>query len=194
MNAAFSFTNYVIKRSNPLGWHGKYCVYDPQGQPVLYVRHKTHVKAPYVTYGVFADPGHMQPVLSVQDADDAEFANYLEVIDLAGGEKVGGIGGDWTNWFEDAWAVTDAQGATVALVRESSTRRAILHELTEGMVKQKIDIVAGDQTLATLRQKNALIGHHLVVDFSMDATGRLDRRLGLVAAIMVATHQSEKMT
>lgn len=194
MNAAFSFNNYTIKHGNLLAWGDKYRVLSPQGQPVLYVRHKTHLKAPYVTYGIFADAGHTLPALIVQDTEHPEFADFLEVIDPASGQKIGGIGGDWTNWFEDAWAITDAEGTTIALVRESSTGRAIMHELTEGLVKQKIDIVAGDQTVATLRQKHALIGCRLLVDFQMDAAGRLDRRLGLTAAIMVATHQGEKTT
>jgi hypothetical protein len=48
----------------------------------------------------------------------------------------------------------------------------------------------GDQQVAELKQKSVMMGHHLLVDFSMDTTGSLDRRLGLAAAFIIAVHQT----
>ena len=42
--------------------------------------------------------------------------------------------------------------------------------------------------MAELRQKSVMIGHHLLVDFSMDVSESLDRRLSLATAIVVAVH------
>jgi uncharacterized protein YxjI len=190
MNAAFSFTNYVIKKKH-LAFGDKYFVYDPRKQPVLYAEHKTRWKGLQTTYSVYTDAGKMQPVLTIQDAKHDDYPNYFEVVETATGEKIGGIGGDWSNWFEDSWAVTDARGATVATVRETSTKRAILHELTDGLVAQVIEILVGDRPVASLRQKKAFIGHRLLVDFSMDTAGAFDRRLGMAIAIVVACHQSQ---
>ncbi|MBI4731353.1 MAG: hypothetical protein HY781_04375 [Chloroflexi bacterium] len=188
MNPAFAFSNYVIKTQG-LSIGGKYCAYDPQNKPALYIEHKTRWKAPYNTYHVYADEKRKQEILLIQDGEHADFPDYYDVIDVASGEKVGGVGVDWKHFFEDAWGIVNAQGMVIGRVREKSTGRAILHGLTEGVVPQIINITVGDQPVAELRQKSVMIGHHLLVDFSMDASGSLDRRLGLAAAIVVAAHQ-----
>jgi hypothetical protein len=188
MNPAFMFSNYVIKPQG-LSIGGKYRAYNPKNEPVLYIEQKTKWKKPFITYHVYADEKKNQEILTIQDGEFEGFGNYFEVIDAVGGEKVGGINSDWKNWFEDAWCILNAQGAVIGLLREKSTGRAILHELTEGALPQIIYIVMDDQPMAELRQKSVLVGHHLLVDFSMDASGKLDRRLGLAAAIIVAAHQ-----
>jgi hypothetical protein len=189
MHQAFSFNNYTIKPQG-LSIGGKYRAHDPHNEPVLYIEHKTKWKAPFSTYHVYADDKKTQEVLHIADGEHADFPDFYVVTDPASGEKVGGIGVDWKNWFEDAWGITDAQGTIIGRVREKSTGRAILHELTEGFIPQIIHILMGDQAVAELRQKSVLIGHHLLVDFSADTAGRLDRRLGLATAIIVAAHQS----
>jgi hypothetical protein len=188
MNAAFSYSHYVIKPQG-LSIGGKYRLYDPQNEAVLYIEYKVQWKAPYVTYHAYADDKRQQEVLTIREGKHADFVDYYEVIDVAGGEKVGGIGVDWKNFFEDAWGITDAHDTVIGRVREKSTGRAILHDLTEGALPQILNVTVGDQPVAELRQKSVLIGHHLLVDFSMDGSGRLDRRLGLAVAIVVAAHQ-----
>lgn len=50
-------------------------------------------------------------------------------------------------------------------------------------------ITLGENLVGELRQKSKMIGYELTIDFSMDTTHLLDRRLGLAAAIFVARHQ-----
>jgi hypothetical protein len=40
--------------------------------------------------------------------------------------------------------------------------------------------------VADLRQKFSLFGYEMIVDFSMDPANRLDRRLGIAAATLLA--------
>jgi hypothetical protein len=188
MNQAFSFSNYVIKPQG-LSIGGKYRAYNPQNEPVLFIEQKVQWKAPVTTYHVYADDRKSQEVLTILDGGHPDFINYFEVIDVPTGGKLGGIGVDWSHFFEDAWGIADPQGAILARVREKSTGRAILHDLTEGALPQILNIVVGDRPVAELRQKSVLLGHHLLVDFSPDTSGSLDRRLGLAAAIVIAVHQ-----
>jgi hypothetical protein len=189
MNPAFSFSNYTIKPQG-LSIGGKYRALDPHNEPALHIEHKTRWSAPFNTYHIYADDKKTQEVLHIAEAEHEEFPDFYEVTDPASGEKVGGVGTDWKNWFEDAWGITDAQGNVIGRVREKSTGRAILHEMTEGVIPQVIYILMDDQPVAELRQKSVMIGHHLLVDFSPDTASRLDRRLGLATAIIVAAHQA----
>jgi len=189
MNPAFSFDNYVIKPQG-LSLGGKYRVFDPQNNPVLYVEYKTKWSKPFTTYHVYADEKKQQELLLIQDGDSQELGDYCDVTDIASGAKIGGIHADWKHWFEDAWRIVNAAGGTVGLLREKSAGRGLLHELTDGAFPQIIFIMVDDQPVAELRQKSVLAGHHLLVDFSPDTTTKLDRRLGLAAAILVAVHQA----
>jgi hypothetical protein len=75
-------------------------------------------------------------------------------------------------------------------LRETSTKRAILHDLTDGLIPQKIDFLVDQEIAGELRQKAVLIGHQLLVDLRKDAANRIDHRLALAAAILVAAHQA----
>ena len=189
MDPAFSLSNYVIKPQG-LSLGGKYCVYGPQNEPVLYVEFKTKWKAPYQTYHVYSDEKKQHEVLQIQDRENTGFVNYFDVTDIITGGKVGGVSADWSKFFEDAWCILNAEDAVIGRVRESSAGRAILHELTNGALPQTMKIMMGDQQVAELKQKSVMMGHHLLVDFSMDTTGSLDRRLGLAAAFIIAVHQT----
>jgi hypothetical protein len=189
VDTVFTHNNYIIKPQG-LSIGGKFRVYDPQNTPVLFVEHKTKWSKPVTTYHVYADEKKQRELLLIQDADHPTLDEFCAVTDAVSGEKIGGINTDWDKWFEDSWSIYDAQGAVVGVLRETSTGRAILHDLTDGALPQNIQIMAGDQPLAELRQKSVLMGHHLLADFSMDVGSRLDRRLGLAAAIVVAVHQA----
>lgn len=189
MNPAFLANNYTIKPQG-LSIGGKYRVLNPQNTPVLYVEYKTKWSKPFTTYHVYTDDKKGQELLLIQDGESQELSDYCDVTDPATGEKIGGIHADWKHWFEDGWRIVDAAGGTVGLLREKSAGRGLLHELTDGTLPQIVYIMMDDQPVAELKQKSVMVGHHLLVDFSLDTSSKLDRRLGLAAAIMVAVHQA----
>jgi len=190
MNLLFAATQFVIKRKGLSS--DKFRIFSSDGKLLLYAEEKIQWKSPFTTsIHIFADEKKAQEILCAQDGKHEGYNNFLEVTDPATGQKIGGVGCDWANFFEEAWAIVDAGNALVCTLRESSTKRALLHELTNGVIPQKLDFRVDEQTVGGLRQKSALIGHHLLVDFSQDSTNRLDHRLGLVAAIVVAAHQAK---
>jgi hypothetical protein len=190
MNSPFLSDKFVIKRKGLSS--DKFCLCAPNGDLLFYVEETIKWTAPFTTtIHFFSDEKKTQEVLLARDGKSEKYSNLLEVTDSTTGQKVGGVGGDWTNFFEDALAVVDAGGQLACTLRETSTKRAVLSELTNGVVSQKLDFLIGDEVVGELRQKSVLIGHHLLVDFSKDAAKRVDRRLGLVAAIAVAAHQAQ---
>jgi len=187
MNPALLHNNYVI-RPQGLSIAGKYRACDPHNEAVLFSDLKIRWSAPFSTIRVFADDKRRQELLLIQDSMHDNSADTYDVTDSVSGEMVGRVSVDWTNFFEDAWKIIDVHGNVIANVREKTTTRAILHDLTDGFVPQIMNIVSGDQVLAELHQKHAFIGHTLLVGFSMDK-GKLDRRLCLAVAFIVASHQ-----
>jgi hypothetical protein len=189
MDQLFTSDKFLIKRKGLST--SKFRIRSPKGELLFYVEEKIQWTSPFTTnIRFYNDEKKTQEILSAQDGEHQEYSSFLEVTDPVTGQKIGGVGGDWTNFFEDAWAVVDAANQPVCTLRESSTGRALLSELTDGLVSQKLDFLIGDDVVGQLRQKSAFIGHQLLVDFSKDAARRVDHRLGLVAALVVAAHQA----
>jgi hypothetical protein len=72
---------------------------------------------------------------------------------------------------------------------EKSSGRALLRELTDHTIPQKLEISVGKTPVAELRQTVTMLGYEATIDFSMDTGSLLDRRLGVACAILAALHQ-----
>jgi hypothetical protein len=190
MSQFFENQNFVIKRKGLSD--NKFRICAPGGDLLFYVEENIKWTPPFtMTIHFYRDEQKTQVILYASDGKNDDYINYLDVIDVVSNTKIGGVGGDWINFLEDAWAILGAGDKLVCQLRETNKKRAILSALTDGFVSQKLDFVNGEQTLGELRPKKVLMGSHLMVDFSQDSTSQLDHRLGLMAAIVVAAHQAQ---
>jgi hypothetical protein len=192
MHAAFSQTEFVLKRRK-LPFSGKYRLFTSrQTEPWLYVEEKTKWIPPSNVTHVYADEAQRQEVLTLKGSKSEDVD--VDVIDAETGQKIGGISTSADSlgeFFKDAWVITDAADKPVAKFFEKSAARSLLRESLGNELPQKMNITMGDAVVGELRQKVRAIGYQLAMDFSMDAIGALDRRLGLAAGIFAATHQDK---
>jgi hypothetical protein len=192
MNIVFSQTNYVIKQQG-LAISGKYCLYDQNNNPLLYIEEKVKWIPTSTTVHVYADDKKTQEILTMKDRPEN---TDMDVIDAESGQKIGGINPTVDNlseFIKDAWAITDADDKPLGKVAEISTGQSFLREVTGNELPQKLDIKVGETVVAELRQKVKMIGYELNVDFSMDINHILNRRLGIAAAIHVALHHGKEV-
>jgi uncharacterized protein YxjI len=191
MNIVFTQTNYVLKQQG-LSISGKYCLYGQNDEPLLYVEEKVKWIPPSTTVHAYADEKKKQEVLTLKDRpDDTD----MDVIDAESGQKIGGIvtsADDLSEFIKDAWAITDADDKLIGKVAEISTGQSVLREVTGNELPQKLDIKVGETVVGELRQKVKMIGYELMIDFSMDVTHNLDRRLGIAVAIHIALHHGKE--
>ena len=134
-----------------------------------------------------------QEILTIKDssAEDVDF----DVMDAASGQKIGGLSEtveDVSDLVKDKWSILDANNNVIGKMSEKSAAQALVRELTEGAVPQKLSIIVGNELVAELRQKVTLLGYQLTIDFSPDFANKLDRRLGIAAAILAALHQGQE--
>jgi hypothetical protein len=190
MQLPFTSNQFIIKRKGLSS--DKFRICTPRGELLFYVEEKINWTPPFnVTIRFYDDEKKTREILQAHDCDNDEYTSFLEVIDLTTGEKLGGVGGDWSNFFEDAWGIVDPVGAPVCTIREGSTKRAILHDLTDGLVPQKFHFLVEKESIGELRQKPVFIGAQLIVNFEPTRSSLLDHRLGLVAAVVIAAHQAK---
>ena len=95
--------------------------------------------------------------------------------------------------LRDEWEVLDTNDQPLGLLFEDSIALALLRRLILGtLLPQNYDMLINGQRVADLRQKFTLFGYRLMLDFSMDTTNQLDRRLGIAAGILLASIESKQ--
>jgi hypothetical protein len=83
--------------------------------------------------------------------------------------------------------VLDASDALLGVLIEDSIGYALLRRFLLGsLLPQNYDILFGETRIADLRQRFFLFGYQMDIDFTMDPSNRLDRRMGIAAATLLA--------
>ena len=191
MNPIFQFPNYLLKRQ-ALALTGKFRFYDPTGRLVLFSEQKMFKLREDIR--VYSDESKMQEVLSIKARQILDFSTAYDVIDTEMNQKVGVLRRKgWSSILRDEWEVLDANDNIIGKLFEDSIGLAMLRRLLLGsLLPQNYDITFGDVRVADLKQRFNPFRYELDVDFRMDTTGRLDRRLGIAAGILLATVEGKQ--
>ena len=193
MNPAFSFSNYLLKRQ-VFALTGKLRFYDPQDNLVMFVEQKMFRLKEDIR--VFHDEQKSQEILLIQARNIIDWAAAYDVTDPLTGEKVGVLRRKgWRSMLRDEWEVLDASDQLLGLLTEDSLGYAMLRRLLLGsLLPQNYDILIGGTRVADLRQKFNLFAYRMDIDFSMDPGNRLDHRLGIAAAILLAIVEGKQQS
>ncbi len=185
MNPIFQFPNYLLKRQ-VLALTGKFRIYDPSGNLVMFSEQKMFKLREDIR--VYADEGKSQEVLSIKARQIIDFSAAYDVVDTAYNQKVGTLRRKgWSSMLRDEWQVLDANDNQIGVLFEDSMGLALLRRFLLGSwLPQNYDIVLGETRVADLKQNFNLFRYELNLDFSMDPSQKLDRRLGIAAGILLA--------
>lgn len=191
MHPAFQYERYLLKRQ-VLALTGKFRLYNPQGELVLFCEQKMFRLRE--DFRLYTDESKSQEVLMIKARQILDFAAAYDVIDSQSGERIG----TWrrrgfSSLFRDRWELLDAQERPMGFLTEDSLGLALLRRFLLGaLLPQNYDLFVGEQRLADLRQRFHLFRYELDLDFSMDTSRRLDRRLGVAAAILLAAIEGKQ--
>jgi uncharacterized protein YxjI len=193
MNPVFQFPQYLLKRQ-VFALTGKLRFYDPQGNLVLFVAQKMFRLREDIR--VYSDESKTQELLLIKARNIVDWAAAYDVADSATGQKVGVLRRKgWKSMLRDEWEVLDVNDQPIGRLFEDSAGRALLRRLLLGsLLPQDYDMTIGETRVADLRQKFNLFAYQVVVDFSMDITGKLDRRLGIAAAVLLAIIEGKQQS
>ena len=185
MFTTFQFDQYLLKRQ-VFALTGKLRFYDPQGQVVLFSEQKMFKLREDIR--IYADEQKSREVLSIKARQFIDFSAAYDVVDSATGQKVGALRRKGLkSILRDEWEVLDANDQVIGLLFEDNMTLALLRRLVLGtLLPQNYDLTIGDQRAADLKQRFNLFRYELDLDFSMDPTRRLDRRIGVAAAVLLA--------
>ena len=185
MNPIFQFPNYLLKRQ-VFALTGKFRFYDPSENLVMFSEQKMFKLREDIR--VYSDEEKTQEVLSIKARQIIDFSAAYDVVDTAYNQKIGTLRRKgWSSMLRDEWQVLDANENQIGILFEDSMGMALLRRLLLGsLLPQNYDITLGDTRVADLRQNFNLFRYELNLDFSMDPSQKLDRRLGIAAGILLA--------
>lgn len=191
MNAIFQFPNYLLRRQ-AIALTGKFRVYDPSERLVMFSEQKMFRLREDIR--VYGDENKSQEVLSIQARQIMDFSAAYDVVDSAMNQKVGALRRrGWSSILRDEWEVLDASDNVIGKLFEDSVGLAMLRRLLLGtLLPQNYDITMGETRVADLKQRFNPFRYELDLDFTMDASQRLDRRLGIAAAILLAAVEGKQ--
>ena len=185
MHSAFQHNQYLLQRQ-VFALTGKLRFYDPAGNLLLFCEQKMFKLREDIR--IYADESKTQEVLNIRARQIIDFSAAYDVFDSATGQKVGTLRRQGIkSILRDEWQVLDANEAEVGLLFEDNMTMAILRRLVLGaLLPQNYDLTLGGERVGDLKQRFNPFRYELDVDFSMDSARRLDRRLGLAAATLLA--------
>lgn len=184
MNPAFSHPRYFLKRQ-AIALTGKVRIYEPAGSLVLFSEQRMFKLKEDIR--VYTDESKSREILTIQARSVLDFSAAYDVIDVQAGEKAGVLQRKGLqSMLRDEWELLDAGDAPIGVLTEDSLQLALLRRLLLGLVPQNYDILIAGRRAADLKQRFNPFRYEMDVDFSLDHSAALDRRLGLAAAILLA--------
>lgn len=186
MHSSFMYNQYLLKRQ-VLALTGKFRLFSPDGQLVLYSQQKMFRLKEDIR--LYSDESCSQELLYIQARSIIDFSAAYDVHDSVENRRVGVLRRKgWRSMLRDEWEILDSNEQHLGILIEDDATRAMLRRVILGnLLPQNYDVLLGDQRVADLRQRFNLFRYELDLDFSMDTDRRLDRRLGIAAGILLGT-------
>ena len=191
MNPIFQHPSYLLKRQ-AIALTGRFRFYDPMGNLVMFSEQKMFKLREDIR--VYSDENKTQEVLSVKARQIIDFSAAYDVVDTAMNQKVGALRRKgWSSLLRDEWEVLDANDNPIGVLFEDSMGLALLRRFLLGSwLPQNYDMTLGETRVADLKQNFNLFRYELNLDFSMDPSQRLDRRIGIAAGILLAAVEGKQ--
>jgi len=184
VHMAFQHDRYLLKRQ-VFALTGKVRIYTPDGSLATYSEQKMFRLREDIR--LFADEQKQQELIWIQARQILDFAAAYDVVDTTQATKIGALRRrGFRSLVRDKWEILDTNDMPIGALWEDSAGRALVRRLLLGsLLPQRYDVFIGEQVVAQFAQRFNLFRYELDLDFSADFSKRLDRRLGLAAAVLL---------
>lgn len=183
-SSAFDHDRYLVRRKIFKLLGAAFHIYDAVGNVAFYSKMKAFKLKEDIRLYTGEDMQH--ELLTIQARQILDIAATYDVVDAVSGEKVGAVKRKGLkSILRDEWVIMDATDAEIGLIQEDSLGLALLRRFLTNLVPQTfLGNIGGVQVLKFKQLFNPFI-QKIDLDFSMDTEGRLDRRLGIAAAVLL---------
>ncbi len=137
---------------------------------------------------LYADENMMREILVIKARSVIDFSATYDVMDMLSGDLVGAFKRKgFKSMLRDEWAILDNDGNEIGQIVEDSMALALVRRLICNLLPQTFTGTLHQQKVFSFTQNFGLFVKKLNLDFTMDTTKKLDRRLGIAAAVLLCT-------
>jgi uncharacterized protein YxjI len=191
LHSAFQYDQYLLKRQ-VLAFTGKFRLYNSTEQLVLYSQQKMFKLKEDIR--VYSDESMQEEILYIKARQIIDFSAAYDVMDSLSGISIGALRRKgFHSMLRDEWLVLDPGDQPIGILQEDNLTQALLRRFLLGsFLPQNYDLIMQNNRVADLRQRFNVFRYVLEIDFRFDTQRRLDHRLGIAAAILLATIEGKQ--
>jgi uncharacterized protein YxjI len=183
--------SYLVRRKILKLLGADFHIYDPTGFIVLFSRMKAFKLREDIR--LYTGEDMSRELLTIKARQILDFSAAYDVVDTPSQTKVGAVKRKgWSSLIRDEWILMDAHDNEIGRVIEDSTALALVRRLLTNLVPQRYSVEVGGVIVAHFRQNFNPFVIKLNLDFTPDTADRLDRRLGLAAAILLCAIEGKQ--
>ncbi len=165
---------------------GAFHIFDPAGNVAFYSKQKAFKLKEDIRIYTGEDMG--TELLSIRTDQIIELGATYHVYDSQqGGAHVGSLKRKGLkSILRDEWLFLDPSGQQIGIIQEDSAMLALLRRFMVGwLLPQKYFGTIGNASVSLFTRNFNPFVSKVQLDYSMDAQGLLDRRLGIAAAVLL---------
>ena len=185
--ARFAHQRYLLRRKVFRLFGGAFHIYTDAGDLVLF----SEMKGMRIREDIrlYADDSKSVELLRIATQSVFDFAGTYDIFDSTDNQHLGSLKRQGLkSMFRDEWLVLSPEGREIGKVSEESAMKAVVRrviELAAAFMPQRYDIQLHGRAVGTIQQNFNPFVQKVTVDFTPDAQGTLDPRLGLAMAVLI---------
>lgn len=184
----FAQPTYLIRKQFLRLFGERFHIYGPDGELVLYTKMKAFKLKEDIR--LYASEAMERELLTIQARSVIDFGATYDVVDPVSNEKVGSLRRKGLkSMLRDEWIIFDHADRELGKIVEDSTVKALVRRFVDFaslLMPQKYHVDVDGQTVATFQQQFNPFIQRIELDFTLDTQGRIDRRLGVAAGVLMA--------
>jgi uncharacterized protein YxjI len=179
-------SKYVIRRKVFKVFGNAFHIYDENGQLLLYSKQKAFKLKEDIR--LYESEEMKEELLLIQARQIIDFSAAYDVIDSKTNEKVGALKRKGLkSIFQDEWIILDKNDHEIGLIQEDNMLLALLRRFVMNLIPQSYKVQVEGQAVASYKQNFNPFVLKLTADYSQDVNGKIDRRLGIAAGILLCS-------
>jgi len=188
---AFNYPTYLVRRQIFKLVGAAFHIYDPNGNVAFYSKQKAFKLKEDIR--VYTGEDMRTEVLTIKARSIIDFSAAYDVFDPATQTKVGALKRKgMKSILKDEWIILDANENQIGLIQEDSMMLALVRRFLTNLVPQSFDGTINGQKVCHFKQNFNPFVTKITLDFAMDTNGRLDRRLGIAAAVLLCAIEGKQ--
>ncbi|MBA2941062.1 hypothetical protein HZF08_22540 [Paenibacillus sp. CGMCC 1.16610] len=184
MNPKFNHHKFVVRKQILSLVGAKIDIFDMNEKPILFSKMKAFKLKEDIR--IYDDETMQECLISIQARSVIDFSAIFDVVDVETGIKIGSLRRKGVkSIFKDEWAILSPNESEIGLIKEDNVLLALLRRFLTNLIPQHYIVEMNGAKVAEYKQNFNPIVQKLILDFSADHNNKLDRRLGLAAAVLL---------